>query len=90
MSVHFRLINADVEQNNVKGDRKFFLPRVAEMEWAPDSLDITIPFEYRPLSGSEIIAYRKKNQQEAHSRSNHLRSLETVAWQFPGNGGSDG
>jgi len=81
VSVHFRLINADVEQNNVKGDRKFFLPRVAEMEWDSESLDITIPFEYRPLSGSEIIAYRKKNQQEAIVEA----TISAVSKQLHGN-----
>ena len=64
VSVHFRLKNADVEQNNVKGDRRFFIPRISETEWDADSSAITIPFEYRPLSGSEITAYGKSNQQD--------------------------
>ena len=64
VSVHFRLKNADVEQNNVKGDRRFFTPRVSETEWDADSSAITIPFEYRPLSGSEIGTYGKSNQQD--------------------------
>ena len=53
VSVQFRLKNANVEQNNVKGDRRFFVPRISETEWDAVSNTITIPFEYRPLSGSE-------------------------------------
>ena len=64
VTVHFRLKNADVQQNNVKGDRRFFIPRVSETKWDADSSAITIPFEYRPLSGSEITAYGKSNQQD--------------------------
>ncbi len=64
VSVHFRLKNADVEQNNVKGERRFFIPRVSETEWDADGNVVTIHFEYRPLSGSETTAYGSKNQQD--------------------------
>ena len=33
VSVRFRIASADVEQNNVKGDRRFFLPRADETAW---------------------------------------------------------
>ncbi len=64
VSVHFRLKNADVEQNNVKGERRFFIPRVSETEWDAGGSAITIPFEYRPLSGSEPAKYGRSNQQD--------------------------
>ena len=64
VSVHFRLKNADVEQNNVKGDRRFFIPNVSETEWDAHGAAVTIPFEYRPLSGSEAAAYGSRNQQD--------------------------
>ena len=64
VSVHFRLKSADVEQNNVKGDRRFFIPRFSGTEWDADDIAITIPFEYRPLSGSETTAYGSRNQQD--------------------------
>ena len=64
MSVQFRLKNANVEQNNVKGDQRFFIPRVSETEWDTDGSAVTIPFEYRPLSGSETATYGKPNQQD--------------------------
>ena len=64
-TVHFKLQAADVEQNNVKGDKRFFLPRPAETAWDEAAGQLAIPFEYRPLTEQEAIAYGKKNQQEA-------------------------
>ena len=64
VTVHFRLKNADVEQNNVKGDRRFFIPCVEETEFDVDATAVTIPFEYRPLSGSEAAIYGRSTQQD--------------------------
>ena len=64
VTVHFRLKDADVEQNNVKGERRFFIPQVEETEFDADANAITIPFEYRPLSGSEATTYSRSNQQD--------------------------
>ena len=64
VTVHFRLKNANVEQNNVKGDRRFFIPRISETEWDSDNAVITIPFEYRPLSSGENVTYGTANQQD--------------------------
>ena len=65
VSVHFKLQAADVEQNNVKGDKRFFLPRLDGIAWDEESAALTIPFAYRPLTGQEAIAYGKRKQQEA-------------------------
>ena len=65
VTVHFRLKNADVEQNNVKGERRFFIPLVSETAWDAGGSAITIPFEYRPLSDSEKATYVKSNKQDA-------------------------
>ena len=62
--VHFRLEAANVEQDNVKGDRRFFLPRVKETLWDADARAVTIPFEYRPLTAPESSAYGNRNQQD--------------------------
>ena len=64
VAVQFRLKTADVEQNNVKGDKRFFLPLVAETEWDADTRTITTPFEYRPLTPSEQVRHGNRNQQE--------------------------
>ena len=65
VTVHFKLRAASVEQDNVKGDKRFFLPRVKETEWDEDAGQLVIPFEYRPLTGQEEITYGKRNQQDA-------------------------
>jgi adenine-specific DNA-methyltransferase len=62
--VHFRLKAADVEQNNVKGDKRFFLPRAKETKWDTNARAITIPFEYRPLTTSETRSYGNRDQQD--------------------------
>ena len=64
VAVQFRLKAADVEQNNVKGDRRFFLPCIAETTWDADTRTVTIPFEYRPLTPLEQVRYGNRNQQE--------------------------
>ncbi len=65
VTVHFKILTADVEQNNVKGDKRFFLPRLAEIAWDESAGQLAILFEYRPLTGQENIAYGQKNQQDA-------------------------
>jgi len=64
VTVHFKLQAADVEQNNVKGDKRFFIPRLGEIDWDEKSGRLTIPFEYRPLTEQEEIRFGKKNQQD--------------------------
>ena len=65
VTVHFKLRQADVEQNNVKGEKRFFLPLLKEISWDEAARQLIIPFEYRPLTAQEAIPYGKKNQQEA-------------------------
>ena len=64
VAVHFRLDNANVEQNNVKGETRFFLPLSDQAHWDDDARTITIPFEYRPLQADEKTAYKRRNTQE--------------------------
>jgi len=64
VTVHFKLRLADVEQNNVKGEKRFFLPRLDEITWDEAARQVVIPFEYRPLTAQEAITYGQKNQQE--------------------------
>lgn len=65
VTVHFKLKAADVEQNNVKGEKRFFLPRLSEIAWEAEARTLTIPFEFRPLTPQEQIAYGQGKQQEA-------------------------
>jgi adenine-specific DNA-methyltransferase len=65
VTVHFKLRQADVEQNNVKGEKCFFLPLLKEIAWDEATRQVIVPFEYRPLTEQEAITYGQKNQQEA-------------------------
>ncbi len=64
VAVHFKLKAADVEQNYVKGGKRFFLPSIADIEWREDAGKLTIPFDFRPLTEAEGKAYGKKSQQD--------------------------
>ena len=75
VTVHFKLQAADVEQDNIKGEKRFFLPLTDEIAWDVPPLPsgeragvrgvLTIPFHFRPLTAQEAIAYGQKNQQGA-------------------------
>jgi len=63
-TIQFKLRNADVEQNNVKGAKRFFIPRTADVSLDEKNSKLTIPFEFRPLNASEEISYGKGNGAE--------------------------
>ena len=65
VTVHFKLQAASVVQDNVKGDKRFFVPHAKETEWDEGSGQLVIPFEYRPLTEQEEISFGKRNQQDA-------------------------
>lgn len=64
VSVRFRLEAANVEQNNVKGDQRFFVPLVEKTDWDPSARAVTVPFEYRPLTEEEGARYRNQKKQD--------------------------
>jgi len=64
VTVHFKVADASVEQDNVKGDKRFFLPRYGDVAWDASGKEIVVPFEYRPLTEQEQVTYGKKNQQD--------------------------
>ncbi len=78
VTVQFEIQAADVEQNNVKGDKRFFLPRCKDIVWDEKAGLLTIPFEFRPLTEQEEISYGKKIQQEAIS----AKALEDIPKQL--------
>lgn len=65
VTVRFTVQDADVEQNDVKGDKRFFLPRLKGIGWEAEAGRVLIPFEYRPLTGREETVYGRAGQQEA-------------------------
>lgn len=64
-SVQFKLRNADVERNNVKGAKRFFVPGSAEVTVDEVRREITVPFEFRPLTTDEETRFGKTKPQEA-------------------------
>jgi adenine-specific DNA-methyltransferase len=64
VTVRFELVAADTEQNNVKGEKRFFVPRTKDAAYFGDARTLTVPFEYRPLTAKEQTAYGTRNQQE--------------------------
>mgnify|MGYP001273104149 CR=1 FL=1 len=81
VTVHFKLQAADVEVNNVKGEKRFFLPVLDSITWDEDTRTLTIPFHYRPLTEQENITYGNKNQQEKII----AEALEAIPAQLKGN-----
>jgi len=65
ISVHFMLVAADIEKDNVKGDKQFFMPIPHEIAFDSEKKEITIAFRYRPLTEQEEIKYGQRNQQDA-------------------------
>jgi adenine-specific DNA-methyltransferase len=65
VSVHFLLVAVDVEKDNVKGNKRFFVPISQEVVFDMEEKEITIPFQYRPLTEQEGIKYGQRNQQDA-------------------------
>ena len=64
VSVRFLVKEANVEQNNVKGERRFFLPSLTDAEWDESTRTVTLPFAYRPLNGQEKRRYSGNKQQD--------------------------
>ncbi len=63
--VHFKLQDADVEHDNVKGAKRFFLPRMHDISVAANAKELVIPFAYRPLDEQEQDRHGNTNQQES-------------------------
>ncbi len=63
-TVHFKLRQADIPKDNLKGDKRFFLPFSKEIVIEEDKKQVIIPVEYRPLTDQESISYGSKNQQD--------------------------
>ncbi|HUU20063.1 MAG TPA: hypothetical protein VMW72_23130 [Sedimentisphaerales bacterium] len=64
ITIHFKMQNADIEKDNVKGDKRFFIPKYDQISYDKKAKELVIPFEHRPLTEQEEISYGKKNQQD--------------------------
>ncbi len=56
-SVRFKLRTAEVEQNNAKGAKRFFVPRAVDVVLDAAARTLTVPFDYRPLVRDEELRY---------------------------------
>ena len=62
ISINFDIREIDVEKDNVKGTKRFFIPIVDEV--ACNNSEIRIPFEFRPLTDAEKERYGNRIQQD--------------------------
>jgi adenine-specific DNA-methyltransferase len=76
--VHFKLQAASVEKDNIKGDKRFFLPLPKEATFDVKAREIVVPFEYRPLTEAEQTRYGQRNQQD----NIIVEGLESIAAGF--------
>jgi len=64
--VRFKLVEATTSKDNTKGDTRFFFPRPYEVVFDKTIRILTIPFEYRLPTESEVTRYGAKGKaQEA-------------------------
>ncbi len=65
-TVYFKLTSAETEQNNVKSEARYFVPRAkSTVDYAGDTQTCTLFFEYRPLKDEEKDIYGKSRVQDA-------------------------
>ena len=60
----FDLREVDVEKDNVKGEKRFFIPLSAETKYNSEINEVCIPFKYRPLTEEEKKIYSGQKQQD--------------------------
>lgn len=56
-TVRFETVAADVEHDDVKGDKRYFVPRPKDAAFDEGTRTLTVPFEWRPLRASEAKSY---------------------------------
>ena len=65
ISARFEVVDANVEQNNVKGEKRYFIPRLRDVEWQKAERVLRIPFEFRPMSAADKAKNGNNQLQEA-------------------------
>lgn len=94
ITVTFDLRDVDIEKDSVKGTKRFFIPLSDETNYSPKTDEISIPFEYRPLTDEEKSLYGTRDQQEKiiddagleiiASLANHYKALSALDHQVDG------
>ena len=78
-TVTFDLQNVDIEKDNVKGVKRFFIPLSSETKYNSGTDEVCIPFEYRPLTDAEKSRYGPRDQQEKIIDAAELEIMENLA-----------
>ena len=78
ITVTFDLRNIDIEKDNVQGAKRFFIPLSTETIYSPETAEISIPFEYRPLTDEEKVLYGKQKQQDTINETAETQILQHV------------
>ena len=63
-TIRFILKNAVVEEGNIRGAKRFFVPRVREIVLDQQLSALTVPFDFRPLADDETIRYGVKKSSD--------------------------
>ena len=64
VTVRFAIVDANVEQGNLKGEKRYFFPRLAEVEWQDEVRELHIPFEFRPATSADKAKNGQNHLQE--------------------------
>ncbi|MYC78812.1 hypothetical protein F4X10_23845 [Candidatus Poribacteria bacterium] len=64
VTVTFDLRDVDIEKDDIKGTKRFFVPLSAETTYESETHEICIPFEYRPLTDEDKKRYSGQKQQD--------------------------
>ena len=64
VSVRFLVRSANVEQNDVKGQKRFFFPVVEDVVWDDERRAVDLPFEHRPVTSGEKSELRRNRRQD--------------------------
>ena len=65
VKVRFVVVDANVEQGNLKGEKRYFFPRLGQAEWQEASRELHVPFEFRPATGADKAKNGQNHLQEA-------------------------
>ena len=79
ITVTFDVRNVDVEKDNVQGAKRFFIPLSTETIYSPETAEICLPFEYRPLTDEEKERYDKQKKQDQINEIAETQILKCVS-----------
>jgi adenine-specific DNA-methyltransferase len=78
-SVQVKITKVDVERDNVKGDKRFFIyAESQQLVWDETAQILTIPMEYRPLTEDESKQTGTRDQQKKLLELAHAAILEQL------------